>query len=113
MTSTTKGRIAIFILLCTASQAHAGPCLKAIDRTQAQLDVAIEKNAGSHGWKRESLSALRSYQPTPRSLAEAEAGNGPDFTGALDALDRARAADQIGDIAACDRELAQARAVLR
>jgi hypothetical protein len=93
--------------------AHAGICADDIAQTQAQLDLAIEKDAGSHGWKPESLSALRSHQPTPRSLAEAEGGNGVDFTDALDALDRARAANRAGDIAACSREIARARAVLR
>ncbi|WP_082905473.1 hypothetical protein [Bradyrhizobium centrolobii] len=113
MTSAAKRHVAIFVLLYAASPAHAGPCMSAIARTQAQLDLAIEHNAGSHGWQRESLNALRSYQPTPRSLAAAEHGNGPDFTDALDSLDRARAADRIGDTAACSRELAHARAVLR
>jgi len=70
-------------------------------------------SAGSHGWKPESLSALRSHQPTPRSLAEAEGDNGIDFTHALDSLDRARSADRTGDIAACNREISRARAVLR
>jgi hypothetical protein len=32
---------------------------------------------------------------------------------ALDSLDRARAADGAGNVAACDHELAKARAVLR
>jgi hypothetical protein len=113
MTSTAKRCIAIVILLCAASPAHAGPCTDAIARTQVELDAAIENNAGSHGWNPESLGALRSHQPTPRSLAEAEDGTGPDFTEALDSLDRARAADRRGDTAACGRELAHARAVLR
>lgn len=73
----------------------------------------IEKDAGSHDWKPESLRALRSHQPTPRSLAEAEGSNGVDFTDALDSLDRARTANRNGDIAACSREIAHARAVLR
>ncbi|OAF19466.1 hypothetical protein [Bradyrhizobium neotropicale] len=113
MTSTAKRYIVPLILLCATSSAHASSCTGAITRTQAQLDLAIEHNAGSHGWKPESLNALRSYQPTPRSLAAAENGNGPDFTGALDSLARARAADRAGNTAACNRELARARAVLR
>jgi len=113
MTSTAKCRIAICILLCAASPAHAGTCQPSIARVQAQLDTAIEKNAGSHGWEPESLEATRSHQPTPRSLAAVEDRYGADFTGALDALDRARDADRIGDIAACKRELARAHAVLR
>jgi hypothetical protein len=113
MTSNTKFRIALLILLCASSPAHAGTCTDAIAKAQVRLDQAIERDAGSHGWKPESLSALRSHQPTPRSLAEAEGGNGVDFTDALDSLDRARAADHIGDTGTCTRELAHTRAILR
>ncbi|WP_426614453.1 hypothetical protein [Bradyrhizobium sp. McL0616] len=113
MTSIAKCRTALFVLLCATIPAHAGTCTDDIAQTQAQLDQAIEKDAGSHGWKPESLRALRNYQPTPRSLAEAEGSNGIDFTDALDSLDRARTANHTGDIAACRREIARARAILR
>ncbi|MDF0516945.1 hypothetical protein P0R31_06855 [Bradyrhizobium yuanmingense] len=113
MTSIAKCRMAFFILLCATVPAHAGTCADDIAHTQVQLDLAIEKDADSHGWKPESLSALRSHQPTPRSLAKAEGDNGIGFMGALDSLDRARAADRSGDIEACSREIARARAVLR
>ncbi|RTE93667.1 hypothetical protein [Bradyrhizobium sp. LVM 105] len=113
MTSIAKCSAALFALLCATMPAHAGACADDIAQTQAQLDLAIEKNAGSHGWQPESLGALRSHQPTPRSLAETEGGNGIDFTDALDSLDRARTADRTGDIAACSREVAHARAILR
>ena len=113
MTSIAKCRAALFVLLSATVPAYAGTCTDDIAKTQAQLDLAIEKDAGAHGWKPESLNALRNYQPTPRSLAEAEGDNGLDFTDALDSLDRARTADRTGDIAACDREISHARAVLR
>ena len=113
MTSTAKYRIAVCILLCAAAPAHAASCKHSITRVQAQVDAAIEKNAGSHGWAPESLGAMRGYQPTPRSLAAVEDRYAPDFTEALDSLDRARAADRIGDMAACNRELARVRALLR
>jgi hypothetical protein len=113
MTSIAKCRPAFFVLLCATMPAHAGTCTDDIAQTQAQLDLAIEKDAGSHGWKPESLNALRNRQPTPRSLAESEGDNGVDFTDALDSLDRARTADRTGDVAACNREIARARTVLR
>ncbi|WP_244433191.1 hypothetical protein [Bradyrhizobium japonicum] len=81
--------------------------------TQVQLDRPIEKDAGAHGWQRESLSALRSYQPTPRSIAGAEGSRGAVFTDALDSLDRARTADQNGDTGTCSRELAHVRDILK
>ncbi|KYH03492.1 hypothetical protein [Bradyrhizobium sp. DOA1] len=113
MTSTAKLPIALLILLGAASPVRAGTCADEIARTQVQLDRAIENNAGAQGWKPESLSALRSHQPTPRSLAQTEGNAGVDFTAALDSLERARAADHIGDMRACRRQLAQARAILR
>jgi alkylhydroperoxidase family enzyme len=113
MTNTLKYYSAIAALLLAASPAHAGPCSQTIASVQAQVDAAIENRAGSDGWKRESLNALRGYQPTPRSLAAAEGGNGQLFEYALDSLSRARAADGAGDSAACHQELANARAVLR
>ncbi|MBR0816732.1 hypothetical protein [Bradyrhizobium liaoningense] len=113
MTSTANLQIALLILLCAASPARAGTCADDIAKTQIQLDQAIEKDAGAHGWQRESLSALRSHQPTPRSIAEAEGGRGAVFTDALDSLDRARTADQIGDTGTCSRELAHVRDILK
>ncbi|MET4296519.1 hypothetical protein ABIB06_007398 [Bradyrhizobium sp. LB8.2] len=113
MTSIAKCRIAFFILLCATLPAHAATCADDIAQTQTRLDLAIEKDADSHGWQPESLDALRSHQPTPRSLAEAAGSNGTDLTDALDSLDRARAAGRTGDIAACGREIAHARAILR
>ncbi|MBW7971157.1 hypothetical protein [Bradyrhizobium sp. BR 10289] len=113
MTSIAKCQVALLVLLSAAVPAHAGTCTDEIAQTQTQLDLAIEKDADSHGWKPESLSALRSHQPTPRSLAEAEGDNGIDFTHALDSLDRARSDDRAGDIAACNREISHARAVLK
>jgi hypothetical protein len=113
MTKIVKCYAVIVALLFATSPALAGPCTRSIANVQAQVDAAIENRSGSGGWKPESLSALRSYQPTPRSLATAEGSNGANFMDALDSLDRARAADGAGNVAACDHELAKARAVLR
>ncbi|MBR0956530.1 hypothetical protein [Bradyrhizobium japonicum] len=115
MTSNSLIRIAAvtIILLEAASPARAASCEKSIGRVQAQLDAAIEKNAGAHGWGPESLDALRGHQPTPRSLARAEGQSGVHLQLALDALDRARAADRSHDIATCRRELSEATLLLQ
>ena len=113
MNTTLKRYAAIAVLLLAASPAHAGPCTKTIAKLQAQVDAAIENRAGSDRWKPESLNALRSYQPTPRSLAASEGRDGAVFEYALDALKRARAADRAADSATCHREIANARAALR
>ncbi len=113
MTKTLKFGAAIAALLATASTAHAGPCAETIASVQAQVDAAIENRAGSDGWRPESLNALRSYQPTPRSLAASEGGDGKRFEYVLDALDRARAADRIAESASGHQEISNARAALR
>jgi hypothetical protein len=77
------------------------------------VDAAIEKRAGSDRWKPESLAATRNYQPTPRSLAATEGYHGQDLEVALDSLDRARAADRVGNIAVCKQALASARTIVR
>lgn len=100
-------------LLLAASPVHAGPCTETIAGVQAEVDAAIERQAGADGWKTESLNATRNYQPTPRSLAATEGRAGARFEFALDALDRARAADRMADSATCHEQLANARAALR
>jgi hypothetical protein len=113
MTRTVKPINAGFILLLMASPAFAGPCAQSIATTQRDIDSAIERSAGTGGWKTEGLGAMRGHQPTPRSLAAAEGSNDADFIAALDSLERARAADNAGDAAVCKLELANARAALR
>lgn len=110
--SLNRTATAIIVFLHAASAAHATSCEDSIGRVQVQLDAAIEKNAGAHGWGAESLDATRGYQPTPQSLAQAEGPGGVDFQLALAALDRARAADHSGDIAKCHRELSEATRIL-
>lgn len=100
-------------LVLAASPAHAGPCTHTIASVQAEVSTAIESRLGSDGWKPESLSATRSYQPTPSSLAATEGLEGARFEFALDALDRARAADRRADSATCHQQLSSARSVLR
>ncbi len=113
MTKIVMRNAALVTLLLATSPAYAGPCARAIASVQTQVDIAIENSAGSDGWRPESLNALRGYQPTPRSLAASEGSDGQLFMYALDALDRARAADRAADSATCDRELADAKAALR
>jgi hypothetical protein len=100
-------------LLFAASPAYAGSCERSIASVRVRLDAAIERNAGSNGWKPESLDALRGYQPTPRSLAQAEGPNGGELQLALKALARARAAERSGDVATCHRQISEVKLILR
>jgi hypothetical protein len=105
---------AIIIPLLTIAPSHAGPCQNSIDRVQARLDAIIAKRAGQGPWRPESIDALRGHQPTPRSIAAAEGdGNGSRVQRALNALDRARAADGSGNVALCNAELNRATRALR
>ena len=108
------GFCATIIALGLISQAHAGPCSDAIDHVQAQVDATIDQRAEAGPWLPESDSALRSHQPTPRSIASAEAaaGHGRKQEAALAALGRARDADFRGDAAQCNHELANVRHLL-
>jgi hypothetical protein len=97
---------AIIVPLLTIAPGYAAPCQDSIDRIQARLDAIIAKRAGQGAWKPESIDALRGYQPTPRSIAAAEgASNGSRVQRALNALDRARAANASGNVALCNAEV--------
>jgi hypothetical protein len=100
-------------MLLVTSPAFGGPCAQSISTVQRDVDAAIESSAGGGDWRTEGLGAMRGHQPTPRSLAAAEGSNDAGFIAALDSLERARAADDAGNAAVCNLELANARAALR
>jgi hypothetical protein len=83
----------------------AGPCSPEIDRLQTGVD-ALTAVAGPAG--RQSTAAMTHHQPTPSSIAAAEARlkEGARAERAKAAMERARAADGAGDIGACQRALA-------
>ena len=105
------GLAAGFLLLAIAP-AVAGPCTSSIDELQARVDAAIDNQAGSGSWKAESLSATRSHQPTPRSIAASEGAAGEKYKHVLVLLRRARVADRAGDGARCNAQLDKARSEL-
>jgi hypothetical protein len=102
----------LFALLCFASPACANSCAPSIAGVQTKVDAAIERRAGADKWKNESRDATLGRQPTPFSLAATEGERGSDLQAALESLDRARAADRLGDVAACRHELASAKSIL-
>ncbi|UVF21684.1 hypothetical protein HPT29_011435 [Microvirga terrae] len=97
-----------------APAAQAGPCGAEIDRVQAAVDARIDATAGAGRTGAESTAATDHREPTPGSIATAEArlGDGASNEKALAALTQARAADQAGDGAACERALTAARAAI-
>jgi hypothetical protein len=93
---------------------RAGPCSNAIDLMQARVDAMIAATAAAGPAAPESGAATTHRQPTPGSIAAAEAtlGDGGRGERALAAMARARAADRAGDKGACDRELAAVERVI-
>jgi hypothetical protein len=112
MTGSARYCVAIAALVFAASPTYAGPCSHAIVSVQTQVDAAIEFRLGSAGWKLEDMTTLSGYQPARRSLPASVGGNGELFEYALDALERARAADRDADSATCHQQLVNARTAL-
>ena len=102
-------------LLFATTTVHAGPCSQSIDRVQAQIDARLEATAAAGKTARQSLAADQSHQPTPASIAAAEAalGEGAGNQTALAALSRARRSDQAGDAARCKKAVRQAMRALK
>ena len=105
---------AAFAALMSAS--YAGPCSQGIDRVQAQFDAKLEANAAVGPSARESTAATINRQPTPDSIAAAEAKLGeisPESVQAVQAsMARARDADRAGDRSTCEQALADVQRIL-
>jgi hypothetical protein len=104
------------VFAASRSVANAGPCSQAIDRLQARFDAKLEANAAAGPSARESTAATLNHQPTPSSIAAAEAKLGeisPEKVQAVEAaMARARVADHLADPSACERALADAQGAL-
>lgn len=99
-------------LAASTSLSLAGPCSSAIDAMVARIDAALEARAGAGAGAREqAVVGGRHIQPTPRSLATAEARVGDVSLETVElikqAMERARAADSAGDDVACKQALAE------
>lgn len=107
---TLKPLLSAVILVASSAASFAGPCTSAVKAMQVKLDARIAATAAAGPFGKESTAAKLSRQPTPESVAAAEArlGEGANLDGATAALNRARAADADGDKAACEQALAEA-----
>jgi hypothetical protein len=97
-------------LMFLVSACFAGPCTDEIDRVQVKVDARIGAIAKGGRLGKESVAAQLNRQPTPESIAAAEAklGEGRRAEEAVAALARAREADRAGDKSACEQALADA-----
>jgi hypothetical protein len=93
------------LVLFLSTTANAGPCSNAI----AQFEQAVRQSANkpdSGPTARQSIDAQLNRQPTPDSIARAEARAQTTFEAALA---RAKRLDARGNRAGCTRALAAAR----
>jgi hypothetical protein len=102
-------------LASIGSPAVAGPCTAALDALQPKIDALVDSTAGKGKFGVESNAATMSRQPTPDSVAAAEAalGEGKSAQAAVDAMGDARDADAAGDRAGCEKAIEQIRSILQ
>jgi GTP cyclohydrolase FolE2 len=103
------------VLAVSTSATFASPCSQEIDRVQAGIDAKLEAQAAAGRFARESTSATTHRQPTPGSIAAAEAELGDISSEQLQAVQvlmtEAREADRAGNQSACERALRRVRGV--
>jgi hypothetical protein len=106
--------VAAGALAVSIGSVAAGPCAGDIDRIQAQIDARLDSVAGAGRFGTQSVGAELHHQPTPDSIARAEAqlGEAGGASKALAALARAREQDTIGNRPACEKEVAEAQRAL-
>lgn len=104
------------LLAMTApSAAASAACSSGIDRVQADFDAALARRAATGPTAKQSEFATLRRQPTPETVARAEAaaGDWQDGTRVVDALRDARNARARGDDSACLEALEAARGIIR
>src|SRR5215813_3144480 len=109
------GAIAAFSLSASMSAAYAGPCSPEVTQIQNLIDARIHVKAGA-ATAPESTAAKTHHQPTPSSVAAAEAELGQlspeEFTAVNAAMAQALKADGAGDRSACQQALADVKRLL-
>ena len=97
------------LVLWTAA-CQAGPCAERIYRDDIALGKKLDAAAARGRGAAQSTFATTHHQPTPSSLAQAEAAVGDiseaDAKAASEAMVEAKKADDAGDKAACEKALA-------
>ncbi len=108
--------LSMFALAAMCSVARAGACAKDIDAMQGRIDAKLESIAARGRSAPESVAAGMSVQPTPHSIAAAEAKLGEInqhmVRNIRRAMTRARAADARGNTRRCEKELSRVQRAL-
>jgi len=96
--------------IASASASYAGPCTDDIEKMRARIDAKLHAMAAAGPTGRQ-VGASTHVQPTPRSMAAAEAKLGEvsaeTVAAVRQAMLRASAADSAGDKNACEQALAE------
>ncbi len=96
-------------LVLFAAPVHAGPCTDRIYQTDLAVAKLLDVAAAQGRPAPESTFATMHRQPTPSTVASAEAKVGDlspaDFQAITEDMDQARDADDAGDRAACEKAL--------
>ena len=97
--------------------AHAGPCAGQIYDEEIAIGKRLDAAAARGKAAPESSFATTHRQPTPLSVAGAEEKAGDlseaELKAIVEFMDEARKADTAGDVAACQKALADAERMLR
>src|SRR5262249_17103089 len=103
-------------LAASISGSYGGPCWDDVSAVQAKVDAMLETKAADGPPATAEAMAGTSPQPTPRSLETVEERMGeisPQTVNAIrQGMERARAADDAGQKAACEQALANVRRTL-
>jgi hypothetical protein len=94
-----------------AAAAGKTACSADLRRTTKAVDRALDRYAATAPFAPESKSATLNHQPTPSTIARAERrfDNWPNGSEAVAAVQRARQANEAGDIQGCLNALREAR----
>jgi hypothetical protein len=99
------------VILSGSGAAFAGPCATAVDHMQNKVDAFLSARAAAGPTAQQSVGATLRHQPTPESIAAAEAKLGDLSPETVEAIalnmTRARQADDSGDAAACEAALSE------
>jgi hypothetical protein len=109
-----RSRIVTFAalaLLGGSAVSYAGPCTTQISQVEQQIRAAAAKSrpgGAGDASAPQTVDAQLHHQPTPNSVQSAEHTANADGDAALA---RARNADAAGDAGACNKALAEAKAI--
>jgi hypothetical protein len=103
-------------LVLSAGPSYSGPCRQQIDDVRNAANAKRNALAEAGKSRGESTAATMHRQPTPKSVSQAEEQLGEisdkNAEAYFQAMDRAVAADEAGNLAECENALTEVRRVV-